>query len=97
MPFRRGRPGVMGTVARTAVIAGTARATANAVDRRSQDRAAAAQQQEAVAAEPPPPPAPASTGTDDLVAKLTDLARLRDSGALTDAEFETAKGKILSA
>lgn len=36
---RIGRPGLLGTVARTAVVAGTASATANAVNRRSQRRA----------------------------------------------------------
>jgi hypothetical protein len=33
---RVGRPGLLGTVARTAVVAGTARATTNAMDRRAQ-------------------------------------------------------------
>lgn len=37
---RRGRPGLLGTVARTAVITGTAKATANAMDRSAQQRAA---------------------------------------------------------
>ncbi|TJZ76568.1 SHOCT domain-containing protein [Rhodococcus oryzae] len=55
---RRGRPGLLGTVARTAVIAGTAQATSNAMNRRSQQKAAeqqayadqqAAQQQAAYA------------------------------------------------
>ncbi|MCA1005615.1 SHOCT domain-containing protein [Rhodococcus hoagii] len=55
---RMGRPGLLGTVARTAVITGTARATANAMDRSSQQRAAerqayadqqAAEQQAAIA------------------------------------------------
>ena len=47
MPFIRrlggprfGRPGLLGTVARTAVIAGTATVTANAVSRHGQQRAA---------------------------------------------------------
>ena len=38
--------------------------------------------------------APASSGGDS-VAELERLAKLRDSGALTDAEFETQKAKIL--
>lgn len=50
---RRGGPGLVNTVARTAVIAGTAQATANAVNRsaaQKQDaRAAAIAQQNAVA------------------------------------------------
>ncbi|QDW61586.1 SHOCT domain-containing protein [Oerskovia sp. KBS0722] len=40
MPLRRvGRPGLLGTMARTAVIAGTASATAGAVNRHQQGRA----------------------------------------------------------
>ncbi|QJW34997.1 SHOCT domain-containing protein [Cellulosimicrobium protaetiae] len=40
MPIRRiGRPGLIGTAARTAVIAGTASATAGAVQRRQANRA----------------------------------------------------------
>jgi hypothetical protein len=42
---------------------------------------------------PAPAPAP-STGADHL-AELERLAKLRDSGALTDAEFEQQKAKIL--
>ncbi|WP_251151948.1 SHOCT domain-containing protein [Cellulosimicrobium sp. Marseille-Q4280] len=56
MPIRRmGRPGLIGTAARTAVIAGTAQATAGAVSRRQANRQqqsweaqqAAAQQEQA--------------------------------------------------
>jgi hypothetical protein len=41
-----------------------------------------------------PAPAP-SAGGDDHIAELERLAKLRDSGALTDAEFEQQKAKIL--
>jgi hypothetical protein len=41
-----------------------------------------------------PAPAPASGGGDS-VAELERLAKLRDSGALSDAEFEQQKAKIL--
>ena len=40
-----------------------------------------------------PAPAPADSG--DQIAELERLAKLRDSGALTDAEFEQQKAKIL--
>jgi len=56
---RRGR--LLGTVARTAVVAGTATATANAVNRHAQNKAAgkeAAAEQEAAEQAPPPPPQP---------------------------------------
>lgn len=42
MPRRRGRPGLVGTMARTAVIAGTASATVGAVNRRQTGKAQAA-------------------------------------------------------
>ncbi|MFE7418648.1 SHOCT domain-containing protein [Rhodococcus sp. NPDC057529] len=105
-PRRMGRPGLLGTVARTAVITGTARATSNAMNRRAANKEAeqqarideAAQQQyaEQQAAQqqaPPPPPAPA--GGDDLVSRLQELARLKDAGVLTDEEFAAAKAKLL--
>jgi hypothetical protein len=48
----------------------------------------------------PPPPqaaAPASSGatTDDKLAQLKELGELRESGVLTDAEFEATKLRIL--
>lgn len=52
-PLRRGGPGLVGTMARTAVIAGTAQATANAVNSRAEHKQqatmAAAEQHNAVA------------------------------------------------
>jgi hypothetical protein len=43
---------------------------------------------------PAPAPSP-SGGGEDQIAQLERLAKLRDSGALTDAEFEQQKAKIL--
>jgi hypothetical protein len=42
-----------------------------------------------------PAPTPAPSGGGDHLAELERLAKLRDSGALTDAEFEQQKAKIL--
>jgi hypothetical protein len=42
-----------------------------------------------------PVPSPAASGGGDQIAELERLAKLRDSGALTDAEFEQQKAKIL--
>ncbi|KQY31666.1 MULTISPECIES: SHOCT domain-containing protein [Nocardia] len=97
MPLRRGRvgrPGLLGTVARTAVVAGTATATSNAVNRRGARRAAE-QQAPPPPQQAPPPPAAASAGQ-DTVAQLGQLAELHSSGALSDAEFAAAKAKLLS-
>lgn len=54
-----------------------------------------AQQQAALAAQQAAA-APAAAPAPDLVGEITKLAQLRDAGALTDAEFEAAKAKLLS-
>lgn len=92
-------PRVMRTVGRTAVIAGTATAVSGRVAHRQADRWAeqAAPEQAAPPAAPqttpPPPPAPVSA---ESLARLKQLAELRDAGVLTEAEFEHQKGLILS-
>jgi hypothetical protein len=82
----------MRTVARTAVVAGTATAVSNRVSRRQANRwseqGAADQQQYS---EPPP----AAPGVDP-VAQLRQLAELKEQGILTEAEFTAEKAKILS-
>ncbi|MDV6272650.1 SHOCT domain-containing protein [Rhodococcus erythropolis] len=100
---RRGRPGLLGTVARTAVVAGTAKATSNAMDRRSQRKADEQQQeyqQQHQQQQAPPQVAPVQSvppsGADDLVSKLQELGQLHQSGVLTDAEFAAAKAQLLS-
>ena len=68
----------------------------------SQQYAAPPQQQYAppppqqYAPPPPPPPAPAAGGGTDVVAQLTELAKLRDAGVLSPEEFEAAKAKLLA-
>ena len=119
---RRGigrRPSLVGTAARTAVVAGTASAVVNSSHQKAAakaDMAAKAQafdeaqQQAAVqtavdqavaqataatapaASPPPPPPAPPAGG---VVEQLQQLATLREQGVLDDAEFATAKAKLL--
>ncbi len=101
MRRRVGRPGLVGTMARTAVIAGTASATAGAVQRRGAQKAAAQQAAATPPPEPapaPPPPAPvaAAPAEDDLIAKLQQLADLKAQGILDDAEFASAKAKLLA-
>jgi hypothetical protein len=59
------------------------------------NKQAEAQAAQAPAAEPQYAPAPAPAGPDPI-AQLTQLAALKDSGALTEAEFEAEKAKILS-
>jgi hypothetical protein len=115
--MRRGRPGLIGTVARTAVIAGTAQMTSNAINKRAytkQEQAMMAQQQaaqdqaaamqaaaaQAVAAQqaaaPPPPPPAATPAGDDMISKITELAKLKDAGVLSEEEFAAAKARLLT-
>jgi hypothetical protein len=103
---RMGRPGLIGTMARTAVIAGTANATVGAMNRRQankaqeQAEAAAYREQQQYAAAPPqqyaaPPAAAAPAEADDLVAKIEQLGQLHQQGILSDEEFAAAKQKLL--
>ena len=92
-------PGLLRGVARTAVIAGTATSVSNRVSRRQANRWASQEQQQqpqyeqqpTYAAPPPPPPPP-----EDPIAKLKELAGLRDQGILTDQEFADQKAKLLA-
>lgn len=108
MPRRVGRPGLIGTVARTAAITGTATAVnrsvtqrAGAREQQAMDAAAYQAQQQAQQYAPPPAPAPAApaapaSGGDDLTAKLVQLAQLHEAGVLSDEEFAAAKAKLLT-
>src|SRR6478609_9366420 len=105
MRRRMGRPGLAGTMARTAVIAGTATAVSGSVRNRQeasaqqaadaqaadQQQAAMQQQAAAQAAQAPPPPPPG----DDMIASLERLGALHSQGVLTDEEFAAAKAKLL--
>jgi hypothetical protein len=90
----------MRTVARTAVVAGTATAVSNRVSRRQANRwsdqaDAQAYQEQQAAAQYAPPPA-AAPSQDDKLAQLKELGELKASGILTEAEFEAQKAKILA-
>ena len=91
-------PGLLRGVARTAVVAGTATAVSNRVSRRQANRWAAQEPQydeQPQYAEPPPPPPP-PPAAEDPIAKLKELAVLRDQGILTDQEFADQKAKLLA-
>jgi hypothetical protein len=94
--------GLIGGMARTAVIAGTATAVSNRVSRRQAERWAQGDQSMYAApqyAEPQyvePAPTPAAAPAPDPLEQLTKLGQLRDSGVLTEAEFEAQKAKILA-
>ena len=107
--MRRRGPGLVRTMARTAVIAGTASAVSGRVHHRQDERwqaeaaegqaaadATALQQQ--IAAQQSQQAQVALSGqapAPDLAAQLERLAQLRQSGILTDEEFVAAKAKLL--
>lgn len=79
---------------RTSVVAGTAALVAGSVAKSqtaAPDSAPAVPAEGASAPGQPAPQPAVSTAID----QLTQLAALKDSGVLTDAEFETQKAKIL--
>jgi hypothetical protein len=105
---RAGRPGLIGTMARTAVVAGTATAVSGRVARHQHEQmqqaadAEAFRRQQAMAMQPgqvagpapaAPLPAPAAA---DVVTQLKELADLMDRGILTRKEFEAQKARILA-
>lgn len=91
----RGGPGLLGTMARTAVIAGTATAVSGKVSA-AQQSAARQQAQAAGTASPTPPAATAgSLGVDEMYAQLTKLGELKQAGLLTDEEFARQKARLL--
>ena len=93
-------PGLLRGMARTAVVAGTATAVSNRVSRRQANRWANQQPQQY--AEPaqqyaqPAQQAAPRTDTNTKLAQLRQLAELRDSGVLDEAEFELQKSQILN-
>lgn len=105
---RAGRPGLIGTMARTAVVAGTATAVSGEVARRQHERVqqaadaeafrrqqAMAMHQEQAAGQAPAAP-PAAPVAADVVTQLKELAALMDRGILTREEFDAQKARILA-
>ncbi len=98
MMRRAGRPGLIGTAARTAVVVGTAGRVSERHQRRANERDAndqQAQPEQQAQAPAEQAPAPAAAG-DDLTTQLERLIELKNSGMLTDEEFAAAKAKLLS-
>jgi Short C-terminal domain len=99
--------GLIGGMARTAVVAGTATAVSNRVSRRQANRWAAQEQPQQQAYQEPPPPAsappppayappPPAADEPDMLEQLQKLGELRAAGVLTEAEFAAQKAKILA-
>ncbi len=96
----RRRP-IARTMARTAVVAGTATVVAGGVRHHQEQKyanQAAAQQPgepEVVYVEAPAA-APAGGVSPEAIEQLKELAQLKDQGILTEEEFAAQKAKILS-
>lgn len=109
MTVRRG-PGLLGTMARTAVVAGTASAVSGGVNRRQRQKYAAQDVENAKHSQPPEYSQPAeqqyaaastaaaqeSPGGSDDIERLKKLGELRDAGVLTEEEFSAEKAKVLN-
>lgn len=96
---RMGRPGLFGTMARTAVVAGTATAVAGSVRNHQEERYAqqqAAQGQSTDQAPEPVSTAPSGGDEQSTIDQLKELASLKEQGVLTDEEFAAQKAKILA-
>ena len=91
MMGRRRGPGLVGAMARTAVVVGTA----NAVSNKQHQKYAAQNAANAEQAAPVQEAAPAAAPADDLTAQLEALAKLRDQGILTEDEVSAKKAQIL--
>ena len=88
----RRRPIARMAVRTTAVVGTAAVVGGHMANKQAQAQAAQAPQE---APEPQYAPAPAAPAADPIE-QLTKLAALRDSGALTEAEFEAQKAKLLA-
>jgi hypothetical protein len=92
MPMMRRRPLLRAAAVGTVAYQGSKRGAMA-----GQNQAAQAEQQ----APPPPPPPPApiaavpAPAPDPTVEKISQLAQLHASGALTDEEFAAAKAQVL--
>jgi hypothetical protein len=93
---RGGRPGLIGTAARTAVIAGTATAVSGRVANRQMTNQAAQQQAaDQQQAAQPPQPAASPAMDDEAINQLERLSSLFAQGHLTAEEFAAAKQRVL--
>jgi hypothetical protein len=88
-------PRLLRTVARTAVIAGTATTVSNRVSRRQANRWGAQEEAQAPPPEAAAAPAPAAAG-DSTIDQLKELGDLKSQGILTEDEFATQKAKLLA-
>jgi len=87
------RAAVLGATAHVASQRGAARAEQQAAQQQSM---AAPEQEAAIPEQPAPPVAEAAAPAADPYDQLMKLKQLLDAGALTQAEFDAEKQKILA-
>ena len=89
--------GLLGGIARTAVVAGTASAVGGRV-RHRQDQKWARQDAEAAEQEPyyEEPQQPSAAPAKDKLEQLKELGDLKAQGVLTEDEFAAEKAKVLA-
>ena len=91
MPFVRRRP-----LLRAAAIGGVAYMGAKAGTNHAMQQQGAQQAPAEQAPTPAAAPASVAPAGDDTITRLTKLAELHSSGALTDEEFAAAKAQVLA-
>ena len=93
-------PRLMRRMARTAVVVGTATATANAVSNHNAAKNSANEVVEAPVEQAAPPPQevypPDPDPEEDMVTQLERLGALKAQGLLTEEEYAAAKAKLLA-
>ncbi|UOQ57829.1 SHOCT domain-containing protein [Leucobacter allii] len=99
---RRGRPGLLGLAARAAVVAGTATTVTRGIAAHQRKTARApfeAAQYEAAQQQMAPKPEQAqavpAAPCGERMTEFRKLGDLKTQGVLSDAEFETAKARLL--
>jgi Short C-terminal domain len=96
-------PRLLRTVARTAVVAGTATTVSNRVSRRQANRWGAQESAQPAPEAPPAPaaaapaaPAAAPASSASMIDQLKELGELKSQGILTEDEFAAQKAKLLA-
>ena len=94
-----GRRGVVGTMATTAVVAGTATAVSGRVSAARRAGSSRPRMPRRTSSSRPPTvyaePAVSAGLQPDQIEQLTQLAQLKDQGVLTEEEFAEQKARIL--
>jgi hypothetical protein len=95
MPMMRRRPLLRAAAVGTVAYQGSKRGAMAGQNQAAEAAAPPPPPAYPAAPPPPPPPPPAAAAVDPTVEKISQLAELHASGALTDEEFAAAKAQAL--